>query len=46
MDGNPKAKWTGEGLDLFATEFGEHGIENLLPPKENSTITRFVSGKK
>ena len=41
MNGDPYAEWTWEVLDLFAREFGEHGIDDLLPPKENSKMTRF-----
>lgn len=41
MDGNPYAEWTFEVLDLFANEFGDHGIMELLPEKEESQITRF-----
>lgn len=41
MDGDPNAAWTGAILDLFAKEFANHGIEDLLPPKEESAMTRF-----
>lgn len=41
MDGNPNEGWTGVILDLFAKEFGNHGIDDLLPPKEESLMTRF-----
>ena len=41
MNGNPSDEWTGAVLDLFAKEFGSHGIEDLLPPKEDSIISRF-----
>lgn len=41
MDGDPNEAWTGAILDLFAKEFGDHGIADLLPPKEESAMTRF-----
>lgn len=41
MDGDPNAAWTSAVLDLFAKEFGAHGINDLLPPKEESMMTRF-----
>lgn len=41
MNGDPDAEWTGAILDLFAKEFGKHGIDDLLPPKEESPMTRF-----
>lgn len=41
MDGDPDSTWTGAILDLFATEFGKHGIDDLLPPREESAMTRF-----
>ncbi|MCQ2538075.1 MAG: hypothetical protein MJ124_06735 [Lachnospiraceae bacterium] len=41
MDGDPNSPWTGEVLDLFAKEFGKHGINDLLPTKEESAMTRF-----
>lgn len=33
MDGDPEAEWSGAVLDLFAAEFGAHGIKDLLPQK-------------
>lgn len=41
VNGDPYAEWTGAVLELFAKEFARHGMEDLLPPKENSTMTRF-----
>lgn len=41
MNGGPDDKWTFDVLDLFANEFGNHGIADLLPAKEESKITRF-----
>lgn len=41
MDGDPYAKWTFDVLNLFAREFSKQGIDDFLPTKENTTITRF-----
>lgn len=41
VDGDPSDSFTGEVLDLFAKEFGNHGINDLLPPEENTIITSF-----
>lgn len=41
MDNDPEAEWSGAILDLFSGEFGNHGIDDLLPPKEESMMTRF-----
>lgn len=41
MDGNPESEWSFEVLDLFAKELGAHGVEDLLPSKEDSVMTRF-----
>ncbi|MBQ0028605.1 MAG: hypothetical protein KBS96_08375 [Lachnospiraceae bacterium] len=41
MNGDPMAEWTWQVLDLFANEFGTHGITDLLPVKEEAEITRF-----
>lgn len=40
-DGNPEEEWTGAVLDLFAKELGSHGIDNLLPPREDFIMTGF-----
>lgn len=40
-DNNPHAEWTFDILDLFAREFDAHGISDLVPAKETSTVTRF-----
>lgn len=41
MDGDPNEEWTGEVLNLFAMEFSKHGIDDLLPEKEESDISSF-----
>lgn len=41
-DGDPDDKFTGAVLDLFAKEFGKHGIEEYLPPKEDSEYFESV----
>ncbi len=40
-DGDPNSDWTNAVFDLFAKEFTAHGINDLLPPKEDSMISRF-----
>lgn len=41
MNDDPSAEWTWEILNLFAKEFGKHGVKDLLPPPEDSQMTRF-----
>lgn len=41
FDGNPESSWNGMVLDLFAKEFDSHGLNELMPPKEDSVMTRF-----
>lgn len=41
MNGDPSDKWTYDVLDLFAKEFGEHGINDFLPSAEDTTVTNF-----
>ena len=41
INDDPNAAWTFAMLDLFAREFGAHGVNDLLPPKETSEMTRF-----
>lgn len=40
-NGNPTADWTRAVLDLFASEFSRHGIDDYMPVKESAKMTRF-----
>lgn len=41
MNDDPSAEWTWQIVDLFAKEFGAHGVDELMPSPEDSIMTRF-----